>query len=77
MTIVEFKNVTRIYKSSAHEQKVLDGVYLSLDDGQFIVISGLISAIKSMLGGLGSPTNGTIILDGKDISTITNNEFSD
>ncbi len=81
MAIVEFKNVTRIYKSGDHEQKALDGVNLSLDEGKFIVILGPSGAGKStllnMLGGLDSPTSGTITVDGKDISTLTNNELAD
>lgn len=81
MAIVEFKNVTRIYKSGDHEQKALDGVNLSLDEGKFIVILGPSGAGKStllnMLGGLDSPTGGTITVNGKDISTLTNNELAD
>ncbi len=81
MAIVEFKNVTRIYKSGDHEQKALDGVNLTLDEGKFIVILGPSGAGKStllnMLGGLDSPTSGTILVNGKDISTLTNNELAD
>lgn len=81
MAIVEFKNVTRIYKSGDHEQKALDNVDLSLDEGKFIVILGPSGAGKStllnMLGGLDSPTSGTITVNGKDISTLTNNELAD
>ncbi len=81
MAIVEFKNVTRIYKSGDHEQKALDNVNLSLDEGKFIVILGPSGAGKStllnMLGGLDSPTSGTITVNGKDISTLTNNELAD
>ncbi len=81
MAIVEFKNVSRVYKSGDHEQKALDGVNLTLDEGKFIVILGPSGAGKStllnMLGGLDSPTSGTIIVNGKDISTLTNNELAD
>ncbi len=81
MAIVEFQNVTRVYKSGDHEQKALDGVNLTLDEGKFIVILGPSGAGKStllnMLGGLDSPTDGKIIVNGKDISTLTNNELAD
>ncbi|MBQ8878441.1 MAG: ATP-binding cassette domain-containing protein, partial [Lachnospiraceae bacterium] len=64
MSIVEFNNVTRIYKSGDHEQKALDNVSLTLEEGKFIVILGPSGAGKStllnMLGGLDSPTSGTI-----------------
>ena len=81
MAIVEFKNVTRIYKSGDHEQRALDGVDLTLEEGKFIVVLGPSGAGKStllnLLGGLDSPTSGTIIVDGKDISTLTRNELAD
>lgn len=81
MEIVEFKDVTRIYQSGDHELKALDGVNMSLDEGKFVVILGPSGAGKStllnMLGGLDSPTSGTIIVDGKDISTLTDNELAD
>lgn len=81
MAIVEFKNVTRIYKSGDHVQKALDGANFSLDEGRFVVILGPSGAGKStllnMLGGLDSPTSGTILVNGKDISTLSNNELAD
>lgn len=81
MEIVEFKNVTRIYKSGEHQQKALDGVNLSLEEGKFVVILGPSGAGKStllnMLGGLDSPTSGTITVSGKDISTLTQNQLAD
>lgn len=81
MAIVEFKNVTRIYKSGDNVQKALDGANFSLDEGKFVVILGPSGAGKStllnMLGGLDSPTSGTIKVNGKDISTLSNNELAD
>ena len=81
MAIVEFKDVTRIYTSGDHELRALDGVNFTLDEGKFVVILGPSGAGKStllnMLGGLDSPTNGTITVNGKDISTLNNNELAD
>lgn len=81
MKIVEFKNVTRIYKSGEHELKALDGVDLALDKGKFIVILGPSGAGKStllnLLGGLDSPTSGSITVNGRDISTLSPNELAE
>lgn len=81
MPIVEFENVTRIYTSGDHVQKALDSVSFSLDEGKFVVILGPSGAGKStllnMLGGLDSPTSGKITVNGKDISTLSNNELAD
>jgi len=81
MAIVELKNVSRVYTSGDHELKALDDVNLSLDEGKFVVILGPSGAGKStllnLLGGLDSPTSGTITVCGKDISTLTQNELAD
>lgn len=81
MAMVEFRNVTRIYVSGGHEQKALDCVNFTLEEGKFVVILGPSGAGKStilnLLGGLDSPTSGTILVNGRDISTLTNNELAD
>ena len=81
MAIVTFENVSRIYKSGDHELKALDNVNLSLDEGKFVVILGPSGAGKStllnLLGGLDNPTSGTITVDGKDISTLSDNELAE
>lgn len=81
MPIVEFQEVTRVYKAGDHVLKALDGVNFSLEEGKFVVILGPSGAGKStllnMLGGLDSPTEGRIIVNGKDISTLSNNELAD
>ncbi len=81
MAIVEFKNVSRIYTSGDHEQKALDGVDMTLEEGKFVVILGPSGAGKStllnMLGGLDSPTSGKIYVLGKDISTLSSDELAE
>lgn len=81
MHIVKFENVSRVYNSGEHELKALDNVNLSLEEGKFVVILGPSGAGKStllnLLGGLDSPTNGKIIVDGKDISTLSDNELAE
>lgn len=81
MKMVELKNVSRIYRNGEHEQKALDGVNLELEKGKFIVVLGPSGAGKStllnMLGGLDSPTSGTIVVNGKDISTLSSDELAE
>lgn len=81
MSIVKFENVTKIYTSGEHELRALDGVNMELEEGKFVVILGPSGAGKStllnMLGGLDSPTSGRIMVNGKDISSLTNNELAD
>lgn len=81
MNIIEFQDVSRVYKNGEHEQRALDHVDLTLEEGRFIVVLGPSGAGKStllnLLGGLDSPTSGTIRVDGRDISTLTANELAD
>lgn len=81
MSIVQFENVTRTYTSGDHELKALDQVSFSLDEGKFVVILGPSGAGKStllnLLGGLDSPTEGKITVNGRDISTLSDNELAD
>ena len=81
MYMIELKDISRVYKNGEHEQRALDHVNLSLEKGRFIVVLGPSGAGKStllnILGGLDSPTSGTIMVNGKDISTLSENELAD
>ena len=78
---VTFRNVSRVYVTGDHEQRALDGVNLSLERGKMIVILGPSGAGKStllnLLGGLDSPTEGTITVDGQDISGLSRDELAE
>lgn len=79
--IIEIENVSKIYKVGDIEQKALDDINLNIEPGKFIVILGPSGAGKStllnLLGGLDQPTNGTIKVDGKDISKLSSNELAE
>ena len=81
MSLIKFENVSRIYKVGDHEQKALDSINVEIEEGKFIVILGPSGAGKStllnLLGGLDSPTSGKIIVEGKDISKLSNDELAD
>ncbi len=74
-TIVELRNVSRVYTAGDHELRALDGANMTLAEGSFVVILGPSGAGKStllnLIGGLDSPTEGTIVVDGQDISKLT------
>ena len=81
MSIVRFENVSKIYTSGDHELRALDKVNFTLEEGKFVVILGPSGAGKStllnLLGGLDSPSEGTITVSGADISELTDNELAD
>ena len=74
MSILETRNLRKIYGSGDTEVRALDGVNLSEDSGEFVAIVGTSGSGKStllhMLGGLDRPTSGSVIVDGKDIFSL-------
>ena len=74
MGILETRNLTKIYGSGDTEVRALDGVSLSVENGEFVAIVGTSGSGKStllhMLGGLDRPTSGSVTVDGKDIFSL-------
>ena len=74
MTILETHDLKKYYGSGDTQVKALDGVALSIGQGEFVAIVGTSGSGKStllhMLGGLDRPTSGTVTVDGKDIFAL-------
>lgn len=79
--IVEIKNVSKTYKIGEKEFKALDNIDLSINKGEFVVILGPSGAGKStllnLIGGIDTPTSGSIKIDGEDISKYNENQLSE
>lgn len=80
MIILETKNLKKIYGSGETAVHALDGVNLSIQNGEFISIVGTSGSGKStllhMLGGLDRPTSGDVIVDGKNIFSLKDEELT-
>ena len=76
MSILETRDLRKIYGSGDMEVRALDGVNLSVEQGEFVAVVGTSGSGKStllhMLGGLDRPTGGTVSVDGKDIFSLKN-----
>lgn len=74
MAILETKDLKKYYGSGDTLVKALDGVNLSVEDGEFVAIVGTSGSGKStllhMLGGLDRPTSGSVTVGGKNIFSL-------
>ena len=79
--IVELKNVSKTYKIGENEFKALKNIDLELNKGEFVVILGPSGAGKStllnLIGGMDTPTEGSIKIDGEEISKYTEIKLSE
>ena len=80
MTILETKNLKKIYGKGETEVHALDGVNLSVEKGEFVAIVGTSGSGKStllhMLGGLDRPTGGSVTVDGRELSKLKDEELT-
>lgn len=80
MTILETKDLRKVYGSGEAEVRALDGIDLTVNDGEFVAVVGSSGSGKStllhMLGGLDRPTSGTVIVDGQDLSALKEEELT-
>ena len=79
--IIETKDLRKEYPQAGQPLKVLKGVDIQVDPGEFIAIMGPSGSGKStllnMLGALDKPTSGKVYIRGVDISTLNDNQLAD
>ena len=80
MAFVEFRDVRKTYRMGDVEVHAVDGMDFEIERGEFCVIVGPSGAGKTtvlnMLGGMDSATSGTIMLDGREISGLSEHELT-
>ena len=81
MSLIEVKDIYKIYNPGENEVRALDGISLKIERGEFVAIIGQSGSGKStlmnMLGLLDVPTSGTYLLDGEDVSHMQDNQLSE
>ena len=80
MPILQTTDLKKYYGEKPNITKALDGVSLSVEHGEFVAIVGTSGSGKStllnMIGGLDVPTSGKVIVDGKDLSTLKDEQLT-
>ncbi len=76
--MIQFDGVHKHYRTANGEVRALNGVTLSIDDGQYVAVQGHSGSGKStllaMAGGLALPTEGRVIIGGEEISAMSSAE---
>ena len=81
MNTAEFKDAVKIYGKGEGKQVAADHVSFTIEKGEFVVILGQSgegkSTVLNMLGGIDVPTEGKVIIGGKEISSYNVRRLSE
>lgn len=79
-TILETKNLCKFYGAKENEVKAVDNINIAIKEGEFAIIVGKSGSGKStllhMLGGLDTPTSGQVLLKGKELYKLKEDELA-
>lgn len=79
MAYIEFSDVTKVYGSGDAEVHALDGASFEVDRGELTVILGASGAGKTtalnILGGMDTATSGRVVVDGRDVSSASEDDL--
>ena len=79
MNILQTTDLKKYYGTEPNITKALDGVTLSIEEGEFVAIVGTSGSGKStllnMMGGLDTPTSGSIKVKGKELSKLKDEQL--
>lgn len=79
--MIEIKNIEKTYQSGDFAYQALKGVSFKIKEGEFVAIMGPSGSGKStlmhILGALDTPSKGTYLLNGKDVSELSDDELAD
>lgn len=80
MSILQTKDIKKYYGAGPNVTKALDGVTLSIEQGEFVAIVGTSGSGKStllnMMGGLDIPTSGSVEVKGKELGALNDEQLT-
>ena len=80
-TLIELKDIYKVYEMGDEEVRANDGISLTINRGEFVAIVGKSGSGKSTLmniiGALDVPSSGEYLLGGKDVGSMTDNQLAD
>lgn len=80
MALIEITRLTKLYRMGTSIVRALDGVDLSIEPGEFVAITGASGSGKStmmhLIGCLDRPTSGSYVLNGKDVSSMSDRQLA-
>lgn len=81
MSLLEIRDIKRDFKLGNEVLHVLKGIWLSIEKGEYVALMGPSGSGKStlmnILGCLDTPTSGEYILNGRDVSKLSDGELAD
>lgn len=79
--MIKISNVTKTVRSGTEDLTILSDVSIEIPDGQFVALTGASGSGKStllgLLAGLDSPSSGSIIIDGNEITTMSEDDLAE
>ena len=80
MPLIQCNDLSRVYQSGVEEIRPLDGMNLSIEQGQFVALMGPSGSGKTtllnLLAGIDRPTSGELIIDGQSIGALSRNNLA-
>lgn len=79
--MIDLANVTKVVRSGTEDLRILDDVSVTIPDGQFVAVTGASGSGKStllgLIAGLDSPTSGSIVVDGDEITEMSEDDLAE